>query len=1425
AFDPAVSEMLLSDMVVQMVSGTAQTAMTQTVPETGHSDPSLPAAVPNTAPIQQEKADSTPAANGDSPPKDSLKTQHRNQVTKKGAQGSKTRPDDGQIPHSGTTPITESSAPAESSDARFDETLKAAVGFEKEGNLQEALASYEKAITESQKSGRQTQVIQIHLSAAKVAGQLGIEAQMTTHIRQAMGINQGIKNQGERISNQMTAAQLAVDVAHYALALELLEEASKSLPSVQPADAIKFLQMAAFCQMRLGRHNDAAKSLGKLTSLQGKDAKPLDLARINLQLGDTHLSRSDYRQAMECFRKTEKVVREVKDKKILSETLYRVAIVQEIAGDPKAFSKSFQEAQKLSAGKGLESDSPFSSLAAGIALGREGKNLEALNSLSRSLSLFETDKNSSLAARTRLSMAEIQLGRSKLASTLELAGKALEQFRTHTSHAGEAEALLVISQVYFRQGFIQKALEYAREASAIAKTTGNKDLSVRAGIALAEIHLGLGDIEFTAKLLKDAVEDAKTGISLPTKAFLRLSIARYRLSRENLDGAFQDGVEARKEFQEIHDVRGVANCDQLLGLVYELRGDKTKASATLQRALEAHRSLGDTYGEARDLTALGVHFKNSGDYGKALASFKESYELRKSLEDKRGLAACLVNIGNLYRLQNVFSEAQTNLEKARAIYKDLGDKKGEADSLASLGQLELARGLRSTALERFHAALRIHREVKDSRGIVTDLTSIGSLALARGDLDAAAVTLDEALKLNKGIRNPKGELAILSELAMLKRARNNSKEALTLLNQALDMAKKSEETRSLSGLHLKRAVILEDLGQYQKAIEILNTTLVDLEKIGDRKGRLLALGELGVIQTKVEDYENALQNLKEAVRLRNELGLQGPFSPDIDQSLGEIYEGFRDFDQALNHYHRALSACQSSGNEPLAGKIYDRIGRIYYAVEEYSKAKDFLEDALRVSNETRNVAAQKTQLIRLGDVYSRLGDSETALKHQQRALALTRETSDKKNEAKTLTRIGILNQVLGKPRLALESYREAKDIRSQQGDRRGTNENLLQIALVTSTLGDADSAVEDLRSALAIAQSTDDRSMLWKAYFIMGRCLESKKSLGEALESYRRALAILESMDDEASEENDDDDFLFGGRRALYETTLRVLMTLARKDPQGAYDSQALKIVEKIKAVDFERTLSAVNVDAFSDLPSDLLIKEKSLRLTLRNLNARLETERSKINPDQAEIKKLVDERRAKEKSFRELKGRLSVDYPAYSELQYPKPITMERLQKDVIDSDEAVLEYMVTRGRTYLFAIDKNRFHTYSIDYSSQEVEKDVEALTRPLLRSDTLASWDPSVAYRLYSKIIKPLEYFLVGKKTVTVIPHGALTSLPFEMLVDSKEHATKRFWSAGDRPSYLVEKYAFAYAPSSSLLAYVRNRKHEKQPGWNFVGFGDA
>jgi len=137
---------------------------------------------------------------------------------------------------------------------------------------------------------------------------------------------------------------------------------------------------------------------------------------------------------------------------------------------------------------------------------------------------------------------------------------------------------------------------------------------------------------------------------------------------------------------------------------------------------------------------------------------------------------------------------------------------------------------------------------------------------------------------------------------------------------------------------------------------------------------------------------------------------------------------------------------------------------------------------------------------------------------------------------------------------------------------------------------------------------------------------------------------------------------------------------------------------------------------------------------------------------------------------------------------------------------------------------MDKTRFATYSIDYSVKDLERDVNALLRPLQRADTQESWDPSIAYKIYSQMIQPAEQFLQGKKVVTVIPHGPLCSLPLEILVTSKAHAAKRFWSASDRPSYLLERYAFCYAPSSSLLSYLRARKRQAKPGWTLVAFGD-
>ncbi len=628
---------------------------------------------------------------------------------------------------------------------------------------------------------------------------------------------------------------------------------------------------------------------------------------------------------------------------------------------------------------------------------------------------------------------------------------------------------------------------------------------------------------------------------------------------------------------------------------------------------------------------------------------------------------------------------------------------------------------------------------------------------------------------------------------------------------------------TLSSINLRIASVYGEMGDFPKALKILDQSREQLAEEHDVKGLAWALGETGIIQAKMEDYENALKNLKQSSQIRDQHNIISSQSQDVDFYLAEIYQGFKAYDRALEYYHKALSSSQAPGGDKFVGKIYDRIGNIYFGMEEYSKARDFLEDALRISLDTGDTKTQKAQLIKLGDVMSKLKDPEAGLKYLQKALTLTSDTKDTSTQARVLTRMGTLNQVQGRPKTALENYTDAMDIRNKLGDRRGVSENLLQIALVNAILGDFDQSVSNLKRGMDIAQASEDRSMLWKAYFIMGRTLEEKKNFGEALEAYRKALSIVDAMDVDYSEESEEDDFIFGGTPALFETTLRVLMNLAKKDPDGAYDNQALRLVERLKAASFENTLSKINVPSYSNIPNDLVIKEKSLKLSLNRFNEKLMGERSKIRPNPQLMKKLLEERRIKETSFANLRDQLSRQYPSYVNLTKPKPMSIHQIQKS-LDPDEVLLEYMVTRGRTYIFAIDKYRFHTFSIDYPWSEMEKDVDNLIGPLQKHETLASWDPSVAYKIYSKIVKPVEYMMTGKKAVVVIPNGPLCWVPFEILVDSKSHETKRFWSPNDRPSYLLEKYTFSYAESSYSLCLYRNKKPENKPGWNLVAFGD-
>ncbi len=1264
-----------------------------------------------------------------------------------------------------------------------------------------------------------------HSSLARALLDKNREKEALQHLYKAIKLYADLKDARLRSLDYLLVGQIFLDRFKYNLALKYLEEARKIIPESEIKRFPKLLSMIAKCHLRLNRTNEAKLLYSKALSISEKNKNSEEMAGVYMELGEIEVSNSNFSQAKKIFLKARALLRQSPRKELLGVCLLSLSYVEMKLGAIEKSRQISAQGEELLKDCSMYDLNGLSLLVKGLNAHRKGKIIIGVKYITSALNHYSKSGDRSMEATARLALGELETDRSRLTAALAHSGRSLKEFRILSDLRGESAALEQIGRIYYLKGYVRKGQEYAQEALAIAKKIGARNQMASSRAILARIHSSLGDVDFAWKMLRDARADCLATESKWHMANVNLIMAEFRIYREASEKAVQSLKNAEKAFSSIGDKRGLAECEHVWGLLYELRGRGDRAAAKFRKAYEAHRELWDRLGQGRDLTALGVNVKNKGDYELALEYFDQAMDLRKGADNLRGVAANLGNKGNVFRHQGKLAKAMESLNNSLEIYRQIGDIKGEADTLTNLANVHGARGAYSNGLRLLTQALELHKEIQDLRGMAADLAAMGKLNLAKGDLEESHAALVDAERINSRIHNPRGEVAILVEAALLERAKKDTNKSLSLLNSALKIASSIDDSRAISSIYLKSAGVYKDKGDNPKALELLRKALAMMRDHEDRLGELWALGRMGVIQVETGEYESALRNLGKAVELRTELGFASSEGLELDYQIGAIYEGFKDYEKALDHYQRALARAQISGVQTTLGKTYDRMGAIYYRLEEYDKAKEFLGDALRIHSETGNTAMRKKELIRLGDVLSKLDEPEEALKNQMKALTLTRETEDLQAQSRVLTRIGTLYQLLGRPRAALQYYSQARDLRRQLGDMRGVNENYLQIALITSILGNFQSAVEDLKKAFEIAQRSEDRSMLWKAYFVMGRALQGKRRYGEALESYRKAITVLEAMEADIIEESDEDNFIFGGKVALFETTLRVLMRLARKNPKGAYDNQALRIVEKLKSAEFENTLSRTNVESFSDIPQELIIKEKSVKLALRQLHSRISEELSKVNQNKGLIDNLVKQRRIKEKKLTELKTKFLEDYPFYSELRYPQPVSVQRLQRQAINPKEVILEYMVTRSATYVFAMDQRHFYTYSIDYPLKDIQRDVDEVIRPFQTNQSQTGWDPSVAYRLYSKLVRPVEDFIKDKENLVIIPSGPLTKLPFEILVTSESHRTKRFWSASDRPSHLVERYSICYFPSASSLSHVRLRNRDKKPGWVMVAFGAA
>jgi CHAT domain-containing protein len=204
----------------------------------------------------------------------------------------------------------------------------------------------------------------------------------------------------------------------------------------------------------------------------------------------------------------------------------------------------------------------------------------------------------------------------------------------------------------------------------------------------------------------------------------------------------------------------------------------------------------------------------------------------------------------------------------------------------------------------------------------------------------------------------------------------------------------------------------------------------------------------------------------------------------------------------------------------------------------------------------------------------------------------------------------------------------------------------------------------------------------------------------------------------------------------------------------------------------------------------------------------------------------IVAERATLQKTF-------AAEFPDYAALSNPLPTTAAEIQA-LLSGDEALVLFSVVDRESYVFALTRERFDWKPLPLGAEALSRKVAAFRRGLdvdkigngnVASGNAGLFDLALANELYVTLLGPVEQLVKDKRRLLVVPSGALTALPFHLLVTERPAAAIPEKIEGYRDAaWLLKRQAISVLPSVASLKGLRRFARKDQGTKPMIGFGD-
>jgi CHAT domain-containing protein/Tfp pilus assembly protein PilF len=660
-----------------------------------------------------------------------------------------------------------------------------------------------------------------------------------------------------------------------------------------------------------------------------------------------------------------------------------------------------------------------------------------------------------------------------------------------------------------------------------------------------------------------------------------------------------------------------------------------------------------------------------------------------------------------------------------------------------------------------------------------------------------------------------------------------------------------------AGILNNLAFLHATLGQYDEAEELYKRALAWREKSSGPDGLPVArtldtLAKMYVDQSRLQEAEPLVR--RALAIAEKELPGADPFVSKLLNDLAVLVEQQGKYIEAEAFYKRAivnLELVKGANHIEVARAVgnlavtYHHQGRYEEAAQLHRRSLPILEKSLGRNHP--DVATSLGNMAGLLQALDRYKDAEDVLK---RALAIREKTfgASHPDVATALAELGSVYGSLDRPAEAEASYRRALAIfeKAHGADHLEVANTLNNLSVVVALQRRYDEAERMLNRAVPIQENAlgVDHPRVIGAISNLAFVLALQERYEAALIPARKAtqaLGVRAAAEAPTLKRSGQESRLLEGNSGYYRIHLMALGGLARQQKaftpglgyeafevaQGASQSSASAALQQMAN---RFAAGDGSLAGLVRLHQDMLTLQRDIeKATVSIMSTR---EGQKERPKYEAMRKKADSQLAL------IAADIEKQFPDYAALTNSKPLKAEEAQK-LLGVDEALVFVQLGYTESYVFALTRDGFGWATIALDAKRLSDKVAAFRRGLNVEDITqlvagqrTLFDLAAAHELYGLLLGPVEGLIKGKRHLLVVSSGALTALPFHLLVTEKPAATPQ---PGDAitaqtlapyrdAAWLLKRHAVTVLPSVTSLKALRVFALKDQAGKPMIGFGD-